>query len=413
MRTRQSIALLISFLLLLGPSPLFGWQITSSYPLPMPGSNPAYWGFPSLMQAPIPGGSLRVTAVNGNSAPPANQCIADKSYAGTGLDIYTVRYENGASTAYNSSFSPGGVGKLLYQYGTQLFLNPTTGIRYDGAIFYATQRIPGCAAGLICGVDGKWIAYTNDGVSFVGHRRILADCAEEETGSETSDRRCYDSSWWCDQGWPCDSAYPRSWWTEGEMTPIYFNGAFYALALNYIYDTRAGQPLYSGPEIWTLSSTDGGNTWSRYLQVSSGSVDPPYFQPGCFPGPWMFNLDLALDAQAGVYYITRAYSDNYAGCGHNLPSRVQVYSAVGAPGLIYGPWTKIADLGCGELGLQPDSAWILHNGLGHVIPGGSSSITMEIGVSGAGWTHFNCFEQTSPAACSPPANRIQEVVLTP
>lgn len=404
----SGLVLLVVWLTKLATSSPSAWTIASSHPVALPGSLPAYWGFPFSLRALIPGGLLRVTVVCGSTAPPANTCIADNSYPGTGLDVYTVREQAGVSRTSVSGFSPGAIGKVLYQHGTRLFIDPETGRRYDGAIFYATQRVPGCA-GDRCGSDGKWIAYTNDGIEFVGHRRIMADCSEL---SPPADPRCYDSSWWCDNGWPCDSAYPRSWWTEGDMAPLYVDGAFYALALSHQYG-RPGYPRFSHPEIWTLHSADGNN-WRRHRQVNPDNLDPRYFQRGCIRGPWMINPDIARD-QSGTYYMTRSYSDNYAGCDVTLPNRVQVYSVRGGAGVMSGRWTKLVDLGCDDLGFQPDSAQILHDGLGKVVPGARGSVSLYVGISGADWTYSLCGGSThQPGSCgAPPSHRVQEVTITP
>ena len=371
----------------------------------MPGARPAYWGFPSSFQTEIPDGLLRVTVACGSIVTAANRCIEDNSYPGTGLDIHAVREQHGRSTSSAVGFSPGAIGKILYRNGSRLFRDPATGRRYDGAIFYSTQRISSCS-GERCGSDGKWIAYTNDGVGFTGHRRILSDCSEVST----EDPHCRDGSWWCDQGWPCDSARPRSWWTEGDMSPIYDQGRFLALAYSYQY-ARPGHPLFSNAEVWLLESEDA-NEWKRSRRVSSANVEPPYLQRDCVRGAWMMNPDIARD-HAGRYFVTRAYSDNYAGCRVTFPNRVQVYSARDDAALFHGPWDKVVDLGCAELGFQPDSAQILHDGLGRTVASASGALTLTVAVSGGDWTFSLCGrEERHPGACGPPPpQRIQEVTI--
>lgn len=370
------------------------------------GARPAYWGFPSVLEAPTRDGWIRIIVVCGSTAPAANRCISDHAYPGTGLDIATVRSENSESSSSVVGFSPGAIGKVLYRHRSRLFRDPTSGKRWDGAIFYSTQRISNCA-GVRCGVDGKWIAYTNDGVRFTGHRRIMPDCSELAPPSE---RRCRDSSWWCDQGWPCDSAHPRAWWTEGDMAPIYTDGRFFALAYSYQF-ARPGQPLFSNAEIWLLESDDG-NEWKRGRRVRSANVHPSYFQRNCIQGPWMMNPDIARSA-SGTYFVTRAYSDNYAGCGVTFPDRVQVFSAPDRDALVEGPWTRVVDLGCGELGFQPDSAQIVHDGMGRVVERAPGAISLAVAVSGGGWTHSLCGRSMRHAgSCGPPPRqRIQEVTL--
>lgn len=372
----------------------------------MPGGRPAYWGFPFSLQAQIPNGLLRMTTVSGSTASAANSCVADNEYSGTGLDIHTMREESGLKTSSVTGFSPGVIGKVLYRYSAKLFSDPATGQRYDGAIFYSTQRVPGCD-GARCGTDGKWIAYTSDVVTFVGHRRILPDCSEL---APPGDPRCHDSSWWCENGFPCDPSYPRSWWTEGEMVPFYSDGAFSALAYTYQY-ARPGYPLHSNAEIWTLQSRDANN-WRLGRRVSPHDVNPPYLVRDCIRGPWMMNPDIARD-EFGTYYMTRAYSDNYAGCEVTFPNRVQVYSAKGTAELVDGPWTRLVDLGCQELGFQPDSAQILHDGLGKVVSMERGAISLFVAVSGGEWTYSLCGQPTrQPGSCgSPPVHRIQEIVI--
>jgi hypothetical protein len=374
----------------------------------MEAGRPAYWGFPSALEAPIPNGRLRITIACGSTAPPANPCIADNEYPGTGLDIFTIREEGRRITSSVVGFSPGAIGKILYRYGSRLFRDPVGGRRYDGAIFYSTQRISSCG-GVRCGSDGKWIAYTNDGVRFTGHRRIMTDCSE---ASPPNDRRCHDSSWWCDQGWPCDRRIPRSWWTEGDMAPMYADGRFFALAYSYEY-ARPGRPLFWNAQIWTLESVDG-NRWKRGRRVRPANADLLDFQRGCIPGVWMMNPDIARD-RAGTYFVTRAYSDNYAGCEVTFPNRVQVYSARSRTALVEGAWNRVADLGCAELGFQPDSAQILHDGLGQVIEKSPGVLSLIVAVSGADWTFQLCGRaQKHPGSCgSPPPQRIQEVMLAP
>lgn len=349
---------------------------------------------------------MRVTVACGSTARAANPCIADHAYPGTGLDVFTARTTAGTTTTSVVGFSPGAIGKLLYRQGSRLFRDPVTGRRYDGAIFYSTQRISDCR-GRRCGSDGKWIAYTDDGSRFAGHRRILADCSEL---APPGDRRCHDSSWWCDQGWPCDPRRPRTWWTEGDMAPVSVSGRFLALAYTYQYQ-RPGRPLFSNAQVWTLDSADG-NDWKKGRRVRSGNVQPPYFQRGCIPGPWMMNPDVARD-RSGGFFVTRAYSDNYGGCGVTFPDRIQLYSVPNATALLDGPWTRIADLGCGELGFQPDSAQILHDGLGAAVERLPQSVTLTVAVSGGGWTFPLCGRSMRhPGSCSaPPSQRIQEITL--
>lgn len=384
------------------------WTIRESRPVAMPGARPAYWGFPFSLQASIPNGWLRMTVACGSTAPAANPCIADNAYPGTGLDIFSSRQVGARSTSFVAGFSPGAIGKVLYQYHSRLFRDPATGRRYDGAIFYSTQRISSCSRER-CGIDGKWIAYTDDGTAFAGHRRILPDCSEL---SPPEDPRCHDSSWWCDQGWPCDPVRPRSWWTEGDMVPLHVDGRFLALAYSYQY-RRPGHPLFSNAEIWTLASEDG-NEWRRERRVNSANPRPPYLQRGCIGGAWMMNPDIARD-EAGTYFLTRAYSDNYAGCDVTFPNRVQVYSARDSRALVEGPWTRIVDLGCGELGFQPDSAQILHDGLGKIIERAPRALTLTIAVSGCDRAFPLCgVPRRHRGSCgSPPAQRIQEVTVVP
>jgi hypothetical protein len=307
-----------------------------------------------------------------------------------------------------TGFSPGAIGKILYRYAGKLFTDPATGRRYDGAIFYSTQRVPGCD-GARCGTDGKWIAYTDDGVTFVGHHRILADCSEH---SPPGDSHCYGSSWWCENGFPCDPAYPRSWWTEGDIAPLYADGAFLALAYTYQY-ARPGYPLFSNPEIWMLESSDA-NAWTRGERLNARAVDPSYLLRDCIRGPWMMNPDIARD-ESGGFYLTRAYSDNYAGCEITFPNRIQVYRASGRSELVAGRWTRVIDLGCQELGFQPDSAQVLHDGLGKVVSTKRGAFSLLVAVSGGEWTYSLCGKPTrQPGSCGPPpANRIQEVVVAP
>jgi hypothetical protein len=131
------------------------WTIRESRPLAMPGARPAYWGFPFSLRAPIPNGWLSLTVACGSTAPAANPCIADNEYPGTGLDILGTRETTAGSTSFVTGFSPGAIGKILYQHHTRLFRDPATGKRYDGAIFYSTQSISSCS-GERCGADGKW-----------------------------------------------------------------------------------------------------------------------------------------------------------------------------------------------------------------------------------------------------------------
>jgi hypothetical protein len=382
------------------------WTIRESRPVAMPGARPAYWGFPFSLQAPIPNGWLRMTVACGSTAPAANPCIADNEYPGTGLDIFSRREVGGRSTSFVAGFSPGAIGKVLYRHGSRLFHDPATGRRHDGAIFYSTQRISSCA-GERCGIDGKWIAYTDDGTAFVGHRRILPDCSEL---SPPRDRRCHDSSWWCDQGWPCDPVRPRSWWTEGDMAPLYADGRFLALAYSYEY-ARPGRPTFSNAEIWTLESDDG-NEWRRGHRVSSGNAQLPYFQRDCIRGPWMMNSDIARDRD-GNYFVTRAYSDNYAGCDVTFPNRIQVYAAGDRAGLVAGPWRRLVDLGCAELGFQPDSAQIIHDGLGNAVENTPGLLSLAVAVSGGDWTYSLCGRETRHrGSCGPPPEqRVQEVTI--
>jgi hypothetical protein len=194
------------------------------------------------------------------------------------------------------------------------------------------------------------------------------------------------------------------------MVPIRAGGRFLALAYSYEY-ARPGRAVFSNPEIWILESNDG-NEWKRSRQVRSANLQPSYFQRECIPGPWMVNPDIARD-RTGRYFATRAYSDNYAGCGVTFPNRVQVYSAADETQLFNGRWLRVADLGCAELGFQPDSAQIVHDGLGNVVEKSGGSVTLDIAISG-GNREFSLCGRTIryPGSCgSPPPQRIQEVTI--
>jgi hypothetical protein len=126
----------------------------------------------------------------------------------------------------------------------------------------------------------------------------------------------------------------------------------------------------------------------------------------------MMNPDIARDRE-GKYFVTRAYSDNYAGCEVTFPDRVQVYSARDEEALIASPWRRIADLGCTELGFQPDSAQLLHDGFGEIVERTPGALTLTIAVSGGGWNFSQCGRPTQHRdSCGPPPRqRIQEVVI--
>jgi len=381
--------------------------VVESRPIILAGARPAYWGFPFVLEASLPDRHFRITVVSGNTARAADSCIADTEYGGTGLEIVKTSDEGHRRTISVAGFSPGVVGKLLYRQGSRLFQDPGTGRRYDGAIYYSTQRVRGCN-GTWCGEDGKWIAYTDDAVTFQRHQRILPDCSEP---SPPGEKRCLGPSWWCDQGWPCDTVRPRSWWTEGDMVPMYSDGKFRALAYSYEY-SRPAQPLRSNPEIWMLESDDG-NVWKRTDRVRA-SPEPLYYQRSCMVGPWMINPDIAR-GHDGTYFVSRAYSDNYAGCDVTFPNRIQVYSARDLGTLVRGAWTRRADVGCSELGFQPDSAQFLHDGSGNLVERTPGAVSMTVAVSGADWEYSLCGRPTrNPGACGPPPlQRIQEVTIAP
>jgi hypothetical protein len=196
------------------------------------------------------------------------------------------------------------------------------------------------------------------------------------------------------------------------MSPLLVDGKFLALAYSYQY-RRPGQPLFSNAEIWTLVSDDGVR-WRRDRRVNPRNPRPPELQRGCTGGAWMMNPDIARD-DAGRYFLTRAYSDNYAGCDVTFPNRVQVYSARDLRALVDGPWTSIVDLGCKELGFQPDSAQILHDGVGRPVERIPGSLTLTIAVSGCARDFSLCgVSRVHRGACgAPPAQRIQEVTVVP
>jgi hypothetical protein len=386
------------------------WHVAASYPSSQ-FTTIEYYGFPSAMQATIPNGTLEVYAAN---PVVTNQQVCPSTKAN---NIQTIRTLGGFPATYTAQAGDA-VNKLLFSGASQLFTDPTTGIHYNGALYYDTQAVPWCGQG-DCGIDAKWAAYTNDGITFTPGRKIFDYCDVFAPCT---------TNWFCDHGFPCDSAMPRGWWTGAivGMAPVgYISGAFYALAATFEVQ-RPGRPLISNPQLWTLVSNDG-NTWTPYLQVYWGAIDPSWFQPSCLTGPWFLNQDMAYDPATDTYYFTRAYSDNYAGCpppfgndpappATTLPNRIQLFKAQGPTAFHSGTWTKLLDLGCGELGFQPDSAEIKHDGLGNVIPYGSG-LTLYIGVSGANGTDVSCSGGSVPdpkGSCGPPpSGRVQVVTVIP
>lgn len=63
------------------------WHVAHNFPAGFNGQ-PAYWGFPFAMQAPIPGGTLRVISVNSKSAQILHDGLGNIIPYGAGLTLY-------------------------------------------------------------------------------------------------------------------------------------------------------------------------------------------------------------------------------------------------------------------------------------------------------------------------------------
>lgn len=382
-----------------------GWRIFSAYPF-APGGSIAYWGFPWAMETSIPGGRLAVYTANGDNGP-------DSCAPNTSNNITTIRTLNNVATTYRTS-AGGAANKLLFAAGQRLFTDASGG-RHDGALYFDQQVQDGCSQ--TCYTNGKFVAYTDDGITFTQPRQLLDFCDLYTP--------CH-SNWFCDNGFECapDTQDGRSYYTSGAVIPsVYVNGAFYAITWTFTYNRSTKQ--VTNPQIWSLQSLDG-NVWTLYSQISGASLQPQALQPACFLGPHLANPDMARDPATDTYYITRSYSDNFAGCpapfgsdqkGSLFPDRIQLYKAQGAAAVIAGQWSKVLDAGCGELGFMPDSAEIAHDGLGNILPFGSGGLTLYVGVSGGGATLPSCDPSSPnsfPGSCgAAPTQRIEVVVVTP
>lgn len=232
------------------------WHIYSNTPVNTVPS-PAYWGFPFELQVSAFGGVMDITTVNGFLSP--EYCDPANDYDGSGINVHTPTTDIGVQA--------GLVGKVLLNTSTQLFQDPRSGQRYFGAMYYDTQQHYTCGSGGLpqpCSApNSKSIAYTTDGSAFTSGQQIMAEC------TPAADGHCYGSDWRCDHGFPCDTHYPRAWWTTGDMSVLRAGNAFYAMGWTAYYN-YPGQPLFWNPSIWTYTSADG-NTWQPYLQVTNRS----------------------------------------------------------------------------------------------------------------------------------------------
>ncbi len=279
------------------------------------------------------------------------------------------------------------VGKILYD-GTNRFRNPA---EPPGSPLYKFFMM--FASSEPCGRNGYGTAFSQNGLTFVHGQQanpLLAEC---------DDVPCTTFNWWCDNGWPCDTASPRQWWTSAEiLAPLtYTDGNMYAAGALFIRPNAGDcsqenslcwptNPLHAGTAAYLLRSPDG-ITWSRvyepngeYGRITKAGIDTA--RP-CYGAAWLINLDLAYEPGTDYFYMTRSYATDYGEtCDPGkLPDRIQLYRTRGASGVFYGPWELLFDGGCYNLGFQPDSASIVHDGVGNALVGGDGSIQLMISSS--------------------------------
>jgi hypothetical protein len=277
------------------------------------------------------------------------------------------------------------------------FKNPEDGRLYPFMMFNESQYLIE-ANGTLCGHNSFGSSFSTDGFHFTETKNALIRQCDTNPG-----QLCLGEDWFCDNGFPCSASGPqgRQWWTVSEIiSPIFYtDNKFYALTFAYYNNPNTSltfadcsqddslcyptNPLHGGTMTYVLSSPDG-ITWSRYPgKISSAGID--HTSP-CYGASWLINVDWAYDPPADDFYITRSYSSNYAGSCQpsTLPDHVQLYKVHGMQGLFSGTWTLLFDGSCSNLGFQPDSAEIVHDGLGRVVHGANGSVTLMISSSTGG-----------------------------
>jgi hypothetical protein len=366
-------------------------------------SDAAYAGFPyQLISYPYD-----VTTYNSGACTP-DACFTNdiSSSCSIGVrQIYAGAINNlGHFTAPDSTywdFQLHGAGKVLYSGGTPRFRNPLNGVSYPFVMYFGSELL-GAPCGGTCAHSGLGTAYSSDGLNFVEgqHAAPLIGTCDLPPGQSG----CTNYNWWCDHGWPCDTATPRRWWTDSEIaSPLFFtDNKLYLASLEFLRGKSdcveeddlcwPTNPLHAGTATYVLQSTDGVN-WSRYMEPNGDfgrfarlGIDT---STPCYHAAWLINVDWAYDPIGDDFYMTRSYAsdaaaanDPVSGCAPStLPDHVQLYKTHGSVGLFYGPWQLLFDGGCATLGYQPDSASILHDGRGNAVLGTGGSITLLVSSS--------------------------------
>ena len=169
------------------------------------GTNDAYDGFPYSLHSP----PYDITSFNSRICQLPDACYQDHQgnigYAcsiGVSEYYWGLIYYSGNFSAPNQSyfdFQNHTVGKILATSSR----NPRDGTTYPFIMYFASQNVG-------CRHSGWGAAYSWDGYNFVEgpQTAMLPDC-------DTSP--CYNNNWYCQNGWPCDSQYPKSWRTSGEI----------------------------------------------------------------------------------------------------------------------------------------------------------------------------------------------------
>jgi hypothetical protein len=399
-------SLFLTLLLSATPTSAQSWSVRS-HASEGSSSTDGYFGFPfSLHQ-----NTIDMTTYNSNICYYPNSC--DPSYCSSiGIDTggYIYAGDFFAASSSNWDFQNHTVGKVLTR-GFNSFRNPSDGNLYKFLMYFASQSID------LCSDHTGWgTAYSYNGANnWVEGSQLpaLADCSWPSP--------CY-TNWYCEHGWPCDNHYPKQWWTTAEMVAPFYSaapfystpaGTFLAPFMSFIapgappcnpdpclppesyfadcsHDNSLcfpGNPAQGGTLAYVLQSTDG-YTWSNWVgpngekKFSSSGIDAT---SPCYHAAWLINLDVAYDVSADDFYMTRSYASNFyqgADCTPiSLPDHVQLYKTHSASGLFHGTWTLLFDGGCSNLGFQPDSASILHDGMGGVVFGDGGTITLMIGAS--------------------------------
>lgn len=393
---KTALRFLIGFILCTAGPVTATWHIVYNQPVNYNLHPPLYDGFPSRFVYSV----YNTTVVNGHQC--SQSCLTPPPNGS--LDIYQV-YEAGvfnqsALCAPSSSYwdyQVHGVGKMFFGQNRMSFKNPENGQLYPFVLFSESQYLLN-SDGSACGNNAFGSSFSTDGVRFTETKAALIRQCNTNPG-----QLCAGTDWFCDHGFPCSAAGPqgRQWWTIAEIiSPIvYTDNNFYALTFLYYNNPDPNltyadcsqedslcypaNPLHGGTNAYVLSSSDG-ITWSRYPgKISSAGID--HTSP-CYKSSWLINVDWAYDPAADDFYMTRSYSTSYQGSctPATLPDHIQLYKVHGYQGLFSGTWTLLFDGGCSNLGFQPDSAEIVHDGLGRVVHGAGGSVTLMMGASTGG-----------------------------